>query len=131
MTVSEDCKLVADWMREPDHAEKFTFNDLNDWLDRRPVAEVARLTAALSDQAGEAKEPVEVRNKNDVIDEIIIQGGTVHIEQMSADGWFMGVNAADGSYWQFWFGSKNRKSHVEFRHTETTPAPSSTAGEGK
>ena len=30
--------------------------------------------------------------------------------------------AKDGSYWQFWFGSKNRRSAVEFRHTETSPA---------
>src|SRR5258708_28620460 len=70
-----------------------------------------------------SKEPVEIRKKNDAIDEIVIRGGSVHIEQMSNDGWFMGVDAADGSYWQFWFGSKNRKSHVEFRHTETVPVP--------
>lgn len=56
------------------------------------------------------------------IDEIVIRGGNVHIERMSNDGWFMGVEAADGTYWQFWFGAKNRKSHVEFRHVETTPA---------
>ncbi len=69
------------------------------------------------------KEPVEIRrNPDQSIDEIVIRGANVHIEQMSDDGWFMGVEAADGSYWQFWFGAKNRKSHVEFRHTETTPA---------
>jgi hypothetical protein len=67
-------------------------------------------------------DPVEIREQNDAIDEIVIRRGDVHIEQMSADGWFMGIDAADGSYWQFWFGAKNRKSHVEFRHTETVPA---------
>jgi len=66
--------------------------------------------------------PVEVREKNGAIDEICIDCGNVHIEQMSADGWYMGVEAKDGSYWQFWFGAKNRKSAVEFRHTETSPA---------
>jgi hypothetical protein len=68
-------------------------------------------------------EALEIRRNDDQsIDEIIIRGGNVHIEQMSNDGWFMGVEGADGSYWQFWFGSKNRKSHVEFRHTEmSTP----------
>jgi hypothetical protein len=71
-------------------------------------------------------DPVEVRKQNDEIDEIVIRRGDVHIEQMSSDGWFMGVNGADGSYWQFWFGSKNRKSHVEFRHTETVSAVTST-----
>ncbi|MDB5606692.1 MAG: hypothetical protein JWP25_3592 [Bradyrhizobium sp.] len=67
-------------------------------------------------------EPTEVRKKNGKIDEIIIRSGDVHIEQMSADGWFMGVNASDGSYWQFWFGAANRKSRVEFRHTEMVSA---------
>ena len=66
---------------------------------------------------------VEVRrNPDQSIDEIIINGGNVHIEQMSDDGWFMGVDMPNGDYWQFWFGAKNRKSHVEFRHTEFTPA---------
>lgn len=53
------------------------------------------------------------------IDEIILRDAKcVHIERMSDDGWFMGVDGGDGSYHQFWFGAKNRKSHVEFRHTE-------------
>ena len=66
--------------------------------------------------------PVEIRrNPDQSIDEICIDGGNVHIEQMSDDGWYMGVEAKDGSYWQFWFGSKNRKSHVEFRHVEHSP----------
>lgn len=63
--------------------------------------------------------PVEIRNNDDgTIDEIIIRGGLVHIEQMSNDSWFLGVDADDGSYWQFWVGSKNGKTHVEFRHVE-------------
>lgn len=66
--------------------------------------------------------PVEVREKNGEIDEICIDRGNVHIEQMSADSWYMGIEAKDGSYWQFWFGAKNRKSAVTFTHTETTPA---------
>ena len=67
--------------------------------------------------------PVEIRrNPDGSIDEIVAHGANLHIEQMSDDGWFMGLNMPDGSYWQFWFGSKNRKSHVEFRHTEWTPA---------
>jgi hypothetical protein len=88
----------------------------------------ARLVAAIPSAAQTAPSKfsagvsVEVRNQNDAIDEIVIRRGDVHIEQMSADGWFMGVDASDGSYWQFWFGSKNRKSAVEFRHTETVSA---------
>jgi len=67
-------------------------------------------------------EPVEIRrNPDGSIDEIVAHGANLHVEQMSDDGWFMGLDMPDGSYWQFWFGSKNRKSHVEFRHTETTP----------
>jgi hypothetical protein len=68
-------------------------------------------------------EPVEIRRNDDQsIDEIIIRGCDVHIEQMTDDGWFMGVKTKDGSYWQFWFGAKNRKAHVEFRHVETSAA---------
>ena len=67
--------------------------------------------------------PVEIRRNDDgSIDEIIASGCSVHIEQMSDDGWFMGIEAADGSYWQFWFGAKNMRSHVGFRHTEMMPA---------
>lgn len=63
------------------------------------------------------------RNPDQSIDEIVAKNVTLmHVEQLSNDGWFMGLNMADGSYHQFWFGSKNRKSHVEFRHTETVPA---------
>lgn len=72
-------------------------------------------------------EPVEIRrNPDGSIDEIVAKAANLHIEQMSNDGWFMGLDMPDGSYWQFWFGSKNRKSHVEFRHTETVKA-----GDGK
>lgn len=62
------------------------------------------------------------RNPDQSIDEVIAHGCNLHIEQMSNDGWYMGLQASDGSYWQFWFGSKNRRSHVEFRHTEMSPA---------
>lgn len=83
----------------------------------RSCAKAGALTEGQS-----ASPPVEVRKQNDAIDEICIDGGAVHIEQMSPDSWFMGVEARDGSYWQFWFGAKNRKSHVEFTHTEYCPA---------
>ncbi len=69
------------------------------------------------------KAAVEIRPNDDgSIDEIVASGCNLHIEQMSADGWYMGIEAKDGSYWQFWFGSKNRRSAVEFRHTETSSA---------
>lgn len=67
------------------------------------------------------KTDVEIRRNDDgSIDEIIAKGANVHIEQMSADGWYMGIDMPDGSHWQFWFGSKNRRSAVEFLHTETS-----------
>ena len=80
--------------------------------------------AAEQVRASEGGEPIEIRrNPDETIDEIVAKNcKLVHIEQMSVDGWFMGIDLMDGSYWQFWFGSKNRKSAVEFRHTETTPA---------
>ncbi len=67
---------------------------------------------------------VEIRpDDSGAIDEICARDvRCLHIEQMSADGWFMGIDGHDGSYWQFWFGSKNRKAAVEIRHTEMVPA---------
>jgi len=62
------------------------------------------------------------RNPDGSIDEIVASGCSIHVEQMTNDGWFMGIEGRDGSYWQFWFGSKNRRAHVEFRHTEMVPA---------
>jgi hypothetical protein len=67
---------------------------------------------------------VEIRRNSDgSIDEIVANGANLHIEQMSDDGWYMGLEMPDGSCWQFWFGAKNRRSHVEFRHTETYREP--------
>lgn len=74
---------------------------------------------------GEAvsRAPVEIRPNDDgSIDEIVAHGCNLHIEQMSDSNWYMGIEASDGSYWQFWFGAKNQKSHVVFHHTETTLA---------
>lgn len=64
---------------------------------------------------------LEIRHNDDgTIDEIVASGVSVHIEQMSDDGWFIGIDAPDGRYWQFWMGAKNRRSAVEVRHTESS-----------
>jgi hypothetical protein len=69
---------------------------------------------------------VEIRPNDDgSIDEIVARRCDVHIEQMSNHEWYMGITAKDGTYWQFFFGSKNRRSHVEVRHTETLPPETS------
>jgi hypothetical protein len=68
-------------------------------------------------------DPVIIRKNDDgTIDEIVAKDCTLHIEQMTNDGWYIGVTASDGSYWQFWIGAKNGRSAVEVRHTETSPA---------
>lgn len=67
--------------------------------------------------------PIEIRrNPDGSIDEIIADG-KIHIEQMSGNGFYMGVEMADGSHWRFWFGSLNYKSRVGFRLTEMSPGP--------
>lgn len=67
------------------------------------------------------RDAVEIRrNPDGSIDEIVAHGADLHIEQMSDDGWYMGLQMPDGTDWQFWFGSKNGKSHVVFRHLETS-----------
>lgn len=74
------------------------------------------------------KPAVEIRkNPDGSIDEIVAKDCAIHVEQMDNSGWYMGIDGPDGSYWQFWFGAKNRRSHVEFRHTEMMPADESKA----
>lgn len=64
--------------------------------------------------------PVEIRANDDgSIDEIVASNCDLHIEQMTDASWFMGIRAPDGTHWRFWLTSKNQKSHVEVRHTET------------
>jgi hypothetical protein len=87
--------------------------------------EIDALVKALQKAAaleGSVAVPVEVREKNGAIDEIVIKRGNIHIEQMDSSRWFMGVDASDGSYWQFWFGALKGKAHVGFRHTEHSTA---------
>ena len=54
------------------------------------------------------------------IDEIVAVGCAIHIEQMSDDGWFLLIEDRKGGEHRFWLGSKNRRAHVEVRHTEST-----------
>lgn len=76
-----------------------------------------------STQANEqAQEVIVRRNADDSIDEIVAHNCTIHLEQMDNNSFFLGIDGADGSYWQFWLGAKNYKSHVAVRHTEhSTP----------
>lgn len=60
------------------------------------------------------------RNDDGTIDEVVADGVSVHLEQMSTDGWFLGIDAPDGRYWQFWLGAKNSRSAVVVRHTESS-----------
>ncbi len=69
------------------------------------------------------KPSVEVRkNPDGSIDEIVAKNCDLHIEQMSTDGWYVGLDLPDGSYWQFWIGARNYRSAVDVRHTETSLA---------
>lgn len=64
---------------------------------------------------------VTVRTDELGVDEICASNCTLHVERMTNDGFALGIDASDGSYWQFWLGAKNGRSHVEVRHTETSP----------
>lgn len=59
------------------------------------------------------------RNPDGTIDEVVARGGSLHIEQLSDDGWYIGLDMPDGTYWQFYLGAKNRKSHVDLTLTES------------
>jgi len=67
------------------------------------------------------RKAVEVRPDDDGgIDEIVAKNAGIHIERMSNHGWYIGIEASDGSTWQFWLGAKNMRSTVEVLHTETS-----------
>jgi len=64
---------------------------------------------------------VEIRKNDDgSIDEVIANGCAIHLEQMDKNAWYLGIDASDGSHWQFWMGA-NGNCHVMVRHTEMTP----------
>jgi hypothetical protein len=42
---AKELLALRDWMREPDHAAEFRLQDLLEWIDRRPIALVDRLSA--------------------------------------------------------------------------------------
>ena len=68
------------------------------------------------------RKAVEIRpDDSGAVDEIVAKNAGIHIERMSNHGWYIGIEAADGSYWQFSLGAKNMRSTVEVRHTETIP----------
>lgn len=48
-------QAIRDWLREPDNAESFSFNDLVEWLNRRPIGLV---TAALESLAAAPASPL-------------------------------------------------------------------------
>jgi len=80
---------------------------------------------------GERAKPVEVcdDDRGD-LDEIFADAPRfVHVERMSGNSWFLSITDRDGFYWQFWFGSKNRRSRVDFTHREG-PYPPVTPGCG-
>ena len=72
---------------------------------------------------------VEIRKNDDgSIDEVIAKGCAIHLEQMHKNAWYLGIDADDGSHWQFWLGAKNG-SRVVVLYTEMTeivacPTPS-------
>jgi hypothetical protein len=72
------------------------------------------------------KQPMEIRKNEHGIDEIVAVNCDIHIERLDRGRWFLGVSASDGSYWQFWFGAKNRRASVDFDYHEAgrpSPAP--------
>jgi hypothetical protein len=45
MTTREELVALRDWIRRPDYAEEFSFDDIIDWINERPVATVERLAS--------------------------------------------------------------------------------------
>jgi hypothetical protein len=54
-------------------------------------------------------------NNDDEIDEIVMHDCAVHIEQMSDDCWWIGIDRADGGYWA---GNFNAATNGSMTFTE-------------
>jgi regulator of protease activity HflC (stomatin/prohibitin superfamily) len=46
-----DLAALYAWIREPDHAEEFSLANIVDWINRRPIATIARLFGAFAPAA--------------------------------------------------------------------------------
>jgi hypothetical protein len=47
---------LQEWIREPDYSEDFSLEEMINWIDRRPLAEVATLDAALAEAVRERED---------------------------------------------------------------------------
>lgn len=52
-------------------------------------------------------------NDDDEIDEIVFSNADVHIEQMSDNCWWIGVDLPDGGYWAGNFHTKKKMTFTE------------------
>jgi hypothetical protein len=53
----------------------------------------------------------ELADGRPALDEIVSDGASIHLEQMSHDSWFMGIEAA-GKYFHLWFQLANGRLQV-------------------
>ncbi len=61
---------------------------------------------------------VEIRRREDAIDEIVAKGCMVIIEQLSDSNWSVYIDAEEASYW-FEIGAKNARTAVNVRLIDT------------
>jgi hypothetical protein len=47
--VTDEIAAISAWLREPDYAEEFSLVDMAEWVNRRPLAAIGKITAALDD----------------------------------------------------------------------------------
>ncbi|WP_420104522.1 hypothetical protein [Bosea sp. (in: a-proteobacteria)] len=106
--------ILAEKEREIERACADHANATIGWECERGLREAAE--AAL---AGEREPHVEIRRNDDgLIDEMIAKGVTVHLEQMEAGAWFLGLDAGEKT-WQFWLRAKNAKTRVDIYHEQS------------
>lgn len=53
--MKSDENILENWLREPDHAENFTLEDMARWLNARPLAEFYRMKAELARSRAEPR----------------------------------------------------------------------------
>jgi hypothetical protein len=64
-TPVQEALAILKWLREPDYAEEFSLEDLTDWLNRRPVAQMCRVVdACVAPAYAPAWQPMETAPKD-------------------------------------------------------------------
>lgn len=81
ITKAQMLARINEWLREPDYSEDFSLEEVIDWIERRPISEVAALAAQPAAPVGEPVAWQACDTRYAVID------GIVTVQKSTVDAW--------------------------------------------